>query len=170
MVRWRINLILVFLFLLGVVIIGRLFYIQVLKGDLYKAWAQGLYSAEKQIIGERGEIFLKNNEPLAININWPLVFSSSIEVKEKEITAEKLAEILSLGEEDKSSSSPFATVQAAKDFILEKLKKDNLYEPIKRRITDEEIQKIKEINLTGIYLGKEAGRYYPQGTLASLPK
>ena len=168
MARWRINLISTFLLLFGVVLVGRLFYIQIIKGDFYKALAQGLYGTETQIIGERGEIFFKNGEPLAINTDWPLVFSSPIEVKEKEIAAEKLAEILSLGEESKlSSSSPFATVQAAKDFILEKLKKDNLYEPIKRRITDEEIQKIKEINLTGIYLGKEAGRYYPQGTLAS---
>ncbi|MDP1538921.1 MAG: penicillin-binding protein 2 [bacterium] len=151
MPRWRINLILAFLFLFGVVLVGRLFYIQIIKGDFYKALAQGLYGTETQIIGERGEIFFKNGEPLAINTDWPLVFSSPIEVKEKEIAAEKLAEILSL----------------KKDFILEKLKKDNLYEPIKKKISDEEIQKIKEINLTGIYLGKEAGRYYPQGTLAS---
>ncbi|MDP2967141.1 MAG: penicillin-binding protein 2 [bacterium] len=167
MVRWRINFILVFLFLLGMVILGRLFYIQVIKADFYKALAQGLYSIEKQIIGERGEIFFKNGEPLAINIDWSLVFSSPIEVKEKEIAAEKLAEILSLGEEDKSSSSPFATAQVAKDFILEKLEKNNLYEPIKKRITDEEIQKIKELNLKGIYLDREKGRYYPQETLAS---
>ena len=168
MARWRINLISTFLLLFGVVLVGRLFYIQIIKGDFYKALAQGLYGTETQIIGERGEIFFKNGEPLAINTDWPLVFSSPIEVKEKEIAAEKLAEILSLGEESKlSSSSPFATVQAAKDFILEKLRKDNLYEPIKKKISDEEIQKIKEINLTGIYLGKEAGRYYPQGTLAS---
>jgi len=151
MVRWRINFILVSLFLLGMVILGRLFYIQVIKADFYKALAQGLYSIEKQIIGERGEIFFKNGEPLAINMDWSLVFSSPIEVKEKEIAAEKLAEILSLN----------------KDFILEKLEKNNLYEPIKKRITDEEIQKIKELNLKGIYLDREKGRYYPQETLAS---
>lgn len=151
MVNWRINLILTLLFLFGVVIVGRLFYIQIIKGDFYKALAQGLYGIETQIIGERGEIFFKNGEPLAINIDWPLVFASPIEVKEKEVAAEKLAEILSLN----------------KALILEKLEKDNLYEPIKKRISDEEIQKIKEINLKGIYLGKEAGRYYPQGTIAS---
>jgi len=136
---------------LGMVILGRLFYIQVIKADFYKALAQGLYSIEKQIIGERGEIFFKNGEALAINMDWSLVFSSPIEVKEKEIAAEKLAEILSLD----------------KDFILQKLEKNNLYEPIKKRITDEEIQKIKELNLKGIYLDREKGRYYPQGTFAS---
>ncbi|MCX6759363.1 MAG: penicillin-binding protein 2 [Candidatus Nealsonbacteria bacterium] len=167
MLRWKINFILVFLFLLGMVILGRLFYIQVVKADFYKALAQGLYSIDKQIIGERGEIFFKNGEALAINMDWSLVFSSPIEVKEKEIAAEKLAEILSLGEENKSSSSPFSTAQVAKDFILEKLEKNNLYEPIKKRITDEEIQKIKELNLKGIYLDREKGRYYPQGTFAS---
>jgi len=166
MVRWRINFILVSLFLLGMVLIGRLFYIQIIKADFYQALAQGLYSSDRQIIGERGEIFFRNGEPLAVNIDWFLVFSSPIEIKEKEIVAGKLAEILALKGEDKSSS-PFATVETAKDFILEKLEKNNLYEPIKNRITDEEIQKIKELNLKGIYLDREKGRYYPQGAFAS---
>ena len=147
----RINLILLLLSLCGAVIVGRLFYLQIVKGDFYKALAQGLYSTETQIIGERGEIFFKNGEPLAVNIDWSLVFASPIEVKEKEVAASELAEILSLD----------------KDFVLGKLEKDNLYEPIKKKITNEEVQKIKEINLSGIYLGKETGRYYPQETLAS---
>lgn len=67
MARWRINLISTFLLLFGVVLVGRLFYIQIIKGDFYKALAQGLYGTETQIIGERGEIFFKNGEPLAIN-------------------------------------------------------------------------------------------------------
>ncbi len=147
----RINLILLLLSLCGMVIVGQLFYLQIIKGDFYKALAQGLHSTETQIISERGRIFFKNGEPLAVNIDWSYVFASPIEVKEKEVAASKLAEILSLD----------------KDFVLRKLEKDKLYEPIKKKITNEEVQKIKEINLRGIYLGKETGRYYPQETLAS---
>ncbi len=140
-----------FFILFWSVLVGRLFCIQILKGEFYQALAQGLYSTENQIIGERGEVFFKNGEPLAINIDWPLVFASSVEVKEKEAAASELSEILFLD----------------KNFILEKLKKNNLYEPIKKRITEEEIQKIGELNFAGIYLGKEAGRYYPQDNIAS---
>ncbi len=148
---WRINAILLFFFLLAALILGRLFYIQVVKGDLYKALAQGLTNNGEKTISERGEIFFRNGESLAINMEWPLVFASPREVKEKETTAEKLAAVLSL---DKNS-------------LLEKLKQDNLYEVIKKRLTEAEITKIKELSLPGIYPGQEIGRYYPQETLAS---
>jgi cell division protein FtsI/penicillin-binding protein 2 len=133
-----------------VAIIGRLFFIQVLQGDFYKALSQG-YAVEEEIEAERGEVFFKNEEPLAINKDWFLVFASPRKVEEKEETAEKLAETLNLN----------------KDSILEKLKEDNLYEVIKRQLTDEEIAKINELSLAGIHLEKKSGRYYPQESLAS---
>ena len=152
MVRWRINFILFLFFLSGMVIIGQLFYIQVVKGDHYKALVQGWqYAVEKEVAVERGEIFLKDGEPLAVNVSWSLAFSMPVEIEEKETTAEKLAEILSLD----------------KDFILAKLEKDSLYEVIKKKLTDEESQKIEELNLKGIYLKKESNRYYPQEAFAS---
>ncbi len=151
MQQWRINSILAFVLLFGLALIARLFFIQVTQGDLYKAWAQGLYSLDEKIPGQRGEIFFKNGEPLAINMEWPLVYASPREVENKIETAQKLSQVISLGEET----------------ILAKLKKDNLYEILKKRITDEEISAIRELNLRGIHLGKEAGRYYPQETMAS---
>ena len=138
-------------FLFGLVIIGRLFYIQVIKGDYYKALAQGLYSINEEPGGERGEIFFKKGESLAININWPLVYASPKEVKDKEETAQKLSE----------------TVSIDKNLLLDQLNEDGLYEVIKKRLSEEEVKKIKELKLDGIYIGEEKGRYYPQETLAS---
>ncbi len=150
---WRVNLILALIFFFGLAVISRLFFIQILHGDFYKALAQGLYSIDEESIGERGEIFFKNGESLAINIDWPLIFASPRQIKKAEISqiAEILAPVLNLD----------------KDLILEKLQEDNLYEIIKKRLSEEEVKKIKELNLTGIYLGKESGRYYPQETLTS---
>jgi cell division protein FtsI/penicillin-binding protein 2 len=151
MQHWRINLILAGIFLFGVVIIGRLFFIQILQDDFYKALSQGLAGLKEETEGARGEIFFRSGEPLAINKNFTFVFASPRKIQEKTETAKKLSEILNLDE----------------NLILEKLKKDNLYEVIKKRISEEEVKKIKELNLTGIYLEKEWGRYYPQETLAS---
>ncbi len=151
MSNWRINFIFALLLTCGAVITGRLFYLQVIQGDLYKAWAQGMLSRDEQIVGERGEIFFRNGEPLAVNADWPLVFASPVEIKEKEAVASKVAQALSLDE----------------SFVLGRLKKDSMYELIKKRITDQEAQNITELNLEGIHLGKESGRFYPQETLAS---
>jgi cell division protein FtsI/penicillin-binding protein 2 len=149
--NWRINLIWIFIVLFGLAVVGKLFFIQVIEGDFYKALARGLYGGNEEIQTERGKIFFKNHEPLAINVDWPFVFSSPREVEAKEEAAIKLATALNLDENS----------------ILEKLQKDNLYEVIKKKVTQEEIEKIKELNLKGIYPGKESGRYYPQENLAS---
>jgi len=151
---WRIDLIFVFLFLFSAAVIGRLFYIQILQEDFYKALAEGLFlqsnlGAEAE---KRGEIFFKNGEPLAVNKNFFSVFASPPKVREPEKTAEILSQILNL----------------PKDFILEKLKKeDTLYSPIKNRISSGELEDLKKAKLSGIYTEKEGGRYFPQETLAS---
>jgi len=149
--KWRINLIFALIFLFSAVLIGKLFFIQVLQGDFYKALAQGLHILPSEKMEERGEIYLKDGEPLAINWNWPLVFASPPKVKEPEKIADILSEILNL---DKS-------------FILEKLQGENFYALIKNRLTQEEFDLLKTKNLDGIYLGEERGRYYPQEELAS---
>ena len=149
--KWRINLVFFFLILFFLALLGRLFFIQVLDNDFYKALAQGLISSPNETQAERGEVFLKNGESLARNKNWPLVFASPPKVTEIEETAKTLSEILNLPE----------------DLILEKLKKDTLYSPIKNKLTQEEMEKIKKSNLAGIYLAEERLRYYPQETLAS---
>jgi cell division protein FtsI/penicillin-binding protein 2 len=152
---WRINSILAFIFIFGLLLVGKLFFIQVRDEDFYRALAQGqtggLYNIDEEILDERGEIFFKNGEPLAINMEWPLVCVSPVEIEEKEKVAEELARALGI----------------EKGLISEKLSKNSLYEVIKKKISDEEIEKIKELDLIGVYLKKESGRYYPQGTLAA---
>jgi len=152
MKNWRINLIFIFFILFSAVLIGRLIYIQILQADFYKALAQGFlnHRSEKTQV-ERGKIFLKNGEPLAVNKTFSLVFASPPKVKNAAETSEILSEILSLD----------------KDFVLGTLQKETLYSPIKDRLSEEEIQSLKNLNLPGIHLAEERGRYYPQGTLAS---
>ncbi|MDI6603254.1 MAG: penicillin-binding protein 2 [Patescibacteria group bacterium] len=151
MKNWRINLVFIFFILFSAVLISRLIYIQILRADFYKALAQGFLNLPEKTQVERGEIFLKNGEPLAVNKSFSLVFASPPKVKNLEETAEILSQILNLN----------------KNFVLEVLKKEILYSPIKNRLSEEETQALKNLNLPGIYLAEEKGRYYPQETLAS---
>ena len=147
----RVNLVFVLAFILSAAIIGRLFYIQVIQTDYYKALAQGLGIFPDENQAERGEIFLKNGESLAINWNFPLVFASPPKVTEPEETAKALSQILNLPE----------------DFILETFGKETLYSPIKNKLSAGEVEQIEKMDLPGIYLTEIGGRYYPQETLAS---
>jgi len=160
MKRGRINLILILITLFGVAIIGRLFFIQILNYEYWKALAQGQQKFFDQVQGDRGEIFLQNKEgnlyTLASNKNWELVYISPEEITTKGQdsieTAKALSQILNLDE----------------DLILEKIKKSgSLYELIKSKLTQEEIELLKKLNLPGVYLGSETLRYYPQENLAA---
>ncbi len=148
----RINLVLISIFLFAAAIIGRLVFIQILEHDFYSALAQGQQKFFAQIQGERGEVFFRDGEPLAINRNFAYVFASPTKIEKPEETAVSLSEILDLSE----------------DFILGRITQENShFELIKNKLTREEITNLKKINLPGIYFGQENLRYYPQNFLAS---
>jgi cell division protein FtsI/penicillin-binding protein 2 len=148
---WRQNLVFILIILFAAVILCRLIYIQILNHQYWQALAQGQQKFFESHQGERGEIFLQRGIPLAVNRNFDFVYLSPAEIKKPEETAEVLSLILNLN----------------KDFILEKIRKDSYYELIKNNLTEKELENLKKLNLPGIYLGRELGRYYPLQSLAS---
>ena len=149
--NWRINLIFALIFLFGAVVIGRLFYLQIIKGDYYRALAQGQQRIFQALGKERGEIFFHGGQILATNIKGNYLFASPSEIKNKEEAAEKISSILKLD----------------KNIVLEKLNKDTFLEPLKLDPTSEEEKLIKNLNLTGLYFKEGIFRKYPQGEMAS---
>ncbi|MBU1102688.1 penicillin-binding protein 2 [Patescibacteria group bacterium] len=154
------NLRFYFIFFLIVLAAGciavRLFYLQVLKHGFYAALAEGQHEFTKKIIPQRGEIFIqgKNNllYPLAVNRTYQTVFLTPKEIMDKNEVASKLAPIVEIPE----------------DKILEKMKDpEDPYESLKSKLSDEAVQKIKELKLAGVYLSSENLRWYPQENLAS---
>ena len=145
MQRWRINIVLTFITIFSALIIGRLVYIQVINHQYWQALAQGQQKFFVSLEGERGEIFFKDGAPLAKNYSFDLVYAAPPEVENPEDTAKALGSTLNLPE----------------DLILEKLQSGTFYELLKKRLSEEELGKLKEMNLPGIHLGKEVKRYYP---------
>jgi len=153
----RINLIFISFVFLWLAIISKLFFVQIVHFDFYKAMAQGQQKFLSEVQGKRGTIFLKDGErqiPLAVNRAWAFCYISPREIKNKEEIAEKLSSVLSL----------------EKEKILEKINSQNeesLFLILKQKLNEEETSNIKKINLPGIYLAEESLRDYPQEFLAS---
>ncbi len=149
--KWRFYIILC-LFLVGAAaIISRLALLQIKKHDYYQALAEGQQKILETETGNRGEIFLSNGEPLAINNIGKYVFLCPREIQDKEGVATTLSAILELD----------------KDLVLSKAKKDNLFEVIKYHLSEKEQEDLIRENLEGVYTKEESFRYYPQKTLAS---
>lgn len=152
MKNWRINFILISLIFTSVIIIGRLFYIQVINHKYWQALGQGQQRFFISLQGDRGEVFFQNNIPIAVNQKSNLIFAVPNKIKNPEKTADILSQILKID----------------KNLILEKFNKDSsLYEVLKKKLNEEESLQIKKIKLSGIYLKQENIRYYPFENLAS---
>lgn len=147
----RLNLIFFSIVILGIAIIGKLCFLQVLKGDYYRALAQGQQKIIKETSGERGNIFFNGGQILATNERGKFLYISPREIKDKELAARVISETINLPEGE----------------ILEKVKRDNYFELIKKRLTAQEIDSLKKLNLEGVYFGETIFRNYPQGTMAS---
>lgn len=148
----RAKIIFISIFLFAVLIVLRLADVQIKRHDFYSALAQGQQKFFIKVHGERGEIFFRHGQPLAINKTFFYIFASPPSVENHDETAKVLSETLGL---------PY-------DFIFKRITRENsFFELLKKRLSEKEIAYLKEKNLPGIYFGKELLRYYPQDFLAS---
>jgi len=149
---WRINLILILIFLAGGVVISRLFYLQIYQGDFYKAQARGQQNFLSETEGERGNVYFQGGEILAMTKDSPYLFVSPEEIQEKEKTAGVLASLIN---ENKSA-------------LLEKISvPGSLYEMVLKEMDDELAKSVEEMNLKGVHIGYKKKRYYPNEETAS---
>lgn len=162
--RRRISLLMVIILFIGGIIISRLFSLQILQYDYYYAWAQGQQGIEQELFPQRGEIFIQDLAdgqqgsqsdyyPLAINKEFYQVYvvPKIIPDSQKEDLANRLAEVLELDRET----------------ILRRIsKKDDPYEPIKHKVSQETAQIITDWQIDGLATAPETWRYYPNGSFA----
>jgi cell division protein FtsI/penicillin-binding protein 2 len=153
----RVRLLSLLVVLCGGVVFFQLYSLQIKAYDHYKEKAQNQYLVKRNLEPNRGEIFIKDQEglyPVAVNKNMPTAYVIPDLIKEREAgeLAEKIAKTLDLEEES----------------VMKKLlKRGDLYEPLKRKLTDKEIADVKEINHEAVKLQEEDWRYYPGGDLAA---
>ena len=146
-----VGLIIVILFLL---IILKVFYIQFFQVKKLNNLASDLWSRNLPIEANRGNIYDRNNNILAGNITTTSLILIPNQIKDKESTAKKLAEILNVSYED-------MLAHVSKKTSIERV------HPEGRRLSYEVADKIKDLNLEGVYLVKESKRDYPYNNLLS---
>lgn len=135
----------------------RLFQLQVLENKTYADAAKKQHWSENEIQPKRGNIYVKDIGgslyPLATNIKLYKAYVDLINSKNQDKTADDLSRVLGVN----------------KNEILEKFKnsKTKRYIPIKRKVTEEESEKVSELEDKAIGLEPEHWRVYPEKELAS---
>jgi len=144
----------VMLAVMGVLVVGRLAYLQIFEHQHYQKLASGEQQRKYEVPADRGQIYLLDNGtkvPLALNQTLKILYADPSIISDKAGTAAKLATI---------------TGDPASQY-LDALTKGKEYAFLKGRVDDATAARITALHLHGIGMVNEDYRTYPEGSLAS---
>ncbi|MBN1365366.1 MAG: transpeptidase family protein [Syntrophaceae bacterium] len=149
--NFRIIMIFVFFFILFVALISRAFQLQVLSGQKLRKLAAKQHTTVFNLQPERGIIFDRNGEKLAISIMADSVCADPSKIIDPVSSSKKIADILNL-----ENQSVFKKLSSPKNFCW-----------LARKISPEQTASVVNANIEGVFLIKEPKRFYPNGELAA---
>lgn len=151
-IKKRLLVYLIIMILIGFALLARLAWIQLVQGNDLKQKALEQSTLDVLVMPDRGTIFDRNGQELAVSASAGMVTAIPRNIENPEKTAELLAPLLDMEEED----------------ILNKINNKNYQEVLlKRKVPNETVLKIRELNLNGIEITDDTRRYYPNNNLAS---
>ncbi|HLR80298.1 MAG TPA: stage V sporulation protein D [Bacillota bacterium] len=148
----RKRLVTVFLFGLCAFIImtTRLGYVQFIIGEELMEKADESWSRDIVFEPERGNILDVNGQTLVENVSAPSVVVVPRQIKNKQDTANKLAQILEM------------PTEKAYEYVTKNAMFANIH-PEGRKISKQQEKALRTLNMDGIYLAKDSERHYPFG-------
>jgi stage V sporulation protein D (sporulation-specific penicillin-binding protein) len=141
-------------------IAAELFQIQIVDNARLEGQALANQLVVDQISAQRGAILDTNSQILAMSADTNYVFLSPLELAEHEDRLDYIVRNLS------------AILGVERDYIMENaLKYPSQYQVIKRNVSDDDVERIREFNrangFRGIYTRRTPMRHYPNNYLAS---
>ncbi|SNX52794.1 stage V sporulation protein D (sporulation-specific penicillin-binding protein) [Thermoanaerobacterium sp. RBIITD] len=143
-----------FTIIIILVLIIRLFWIQIVKSEAYQKLAIPQWTLDVTVSPKRGLILDRNGKALAesASSNKISIIPKELKSNQRDEVVTKLAEILKLKKED----------------ILKKLNNNSVQEVlIARRVDDDTANEIRKLNISSIIVSGDTKRYYPEKNLAS---
>lgn len=137
-----------------VAIIIRLGYVQFIIGDDVTEKAEDTWLRDIEFQADRGNIMDKNGEVLTKSVSAPSVILIPQQIKEKQETADHLADILELTEKE------------AYDYVTKSASNVRIH-PKGRKISKDKETKLAALHLEGVYLAKDSKRSYPHDRFLS---
>lgn len=152
----RIRLLSVTILLFGLLLISRLYYVQILHGQDFANKGDRQYVKPNSSLFDRGSVYFtsKDGEKISaatLKTGYIVVINPSI-LQDPEEVYKLLSEIIEVPKEE---------------FFLRAGKIDDPYEEVANRIPEEEARRIKELHIDGLDVFKERWRFYPGNEMAS---
>lgn len=148
----RIKIMLLLFGFILLMVIFKVFYVQVFDYKKLSNLASDLWSRNLPIEASRGKILDRNGIVLADNVTTTSLVLVPNQIKNKMEVTKELAKILNVSYNEMKK-------HVFKNTSIERV------HPLGRRLSYEVVDKIEALKFDGVYLLKEAKRYYPYKTL-----
>ena len=155
MVERRLTILAGIIFLWGAGIFGKLISLQVIHHAAYQKLARARQELAIEIPAPRGTIFDRNAQPLAMSVPAESVHVNPLKVPDMELASEILALVLHVDRRDLYGRLKTAYLNH-RGFMW-----------VKRQVTPEEAQNLRNLDLDWVEFESESQRHYPKGQLAA---
>ncbi len=151
--RRRIEAVFLFFILFLFFCIARLFFIQLFRFSYLSGIAQRQHNLFIELEPRRGTIYDANLKPQAVNMSADSLYASPSEIadKDKEAIIKNLLPILSV----------------ERAYLNDRLYRNKSFIWLARKLTPQQSEAVKKLNIKGLGFIKESKRCYPNGYLGS---
>ncbi len=157
-VRWmriRIAMLAGLLMLGALAVLHRAYQLQLKQGPELRAMAEKQYLRDVHLAPKRGTIYDRHGAELAVSVDVESVWANPRVLKRAGTDVAQTAATL--------ASMLDVDVQT----LLGRLSSDRYFVWLKRRVTPKQAQAVRDLNIDGVSLSREARRYYPNRELAA---
>lgn len=153
----RARIILFFILVLALVFIGRLFWVQAVRGEFYSERADRNYVTPSSNVFERGTIYFERRDghlvSAATQISGFKLAIAPGKIADPAYTFGELSKIITDLDQD--------------SFLAKAEQKNDPYEEIAHRLSQEQADAVAKLKIPGVGVFKEKWRFYPGEDLAS---
>ncbi len=153
-INTRVRIVFLVVSLVFLIVILKVFYIEVIQYDKLSSLADSLWSRNLPITADRGNIFDRNGKIIATNITTTSLVFIPNQIADKKAVARDISSILGVEYED-------ILAHASKKTSIERV------HPEGRQLSYDIAQQINDLGYDGVYLVKESKRHYPYGEVLS---
>ena len=159
----RIKLVAVFFLIIFIILSGRLFFWQVIRGKDLSAQARDQYQTGMNIVAPRGNILASDSTWLAARGEAWLIYASLPDIKDE---PRKIADKLAPFFVEEDTERPDLLVEVERIYSLLS-KKEIVWIPLKHKVDTEVKKNIEALGLEGIGFEKQEARMYPEASSAA---
>jgi cell division protein FtsI/penicillin-binding protein 2 len=179
MSTFRVKIIYFFCFLYFFVLLGRLFFLQVIKGAEYASKSENQRKGQSEIPADRGVIFSSDGYTLAQNqISYVLNFDKNLTNKKiSSVSSEKIKKLTYILINDKNIFSQDKNIDTKRlddrrnnteKYVKNILNNNKLKAGvIYKKLSSETKKKIEDLKIDNIYFSSESLRRYPESSMSA---